>query len=470
MKLLWFLTWREVRTRWRNLLPFVLICTALFFTAVSQSIFQESVSGNNLDYMMSPTYLILLTAFSLICFVAAKTYFSLYSEEHLTETGIKRALGLKRRHIRYARLLLGSYCILFAVILAVPLALLYIYLFTSSYSSGDSMISSFVPLEYHIPVGNILRVLILLTLSLFLGVLMGSVKEKSIVSLLRRGKMPLEAENGNGVLPEEGNLKNYGRLVIRRSLKRCVKYNLITVFLLILPMFYLLGASTFQIDYSTHTYTLYTTYDTEKMKFIEITDEMLSDICGIPGISDAIRRKPDKKGHMDYIEIYTQENFEISRLHQQLLDYAAEHSIKLENSAHIREENNKAVQHYHFFFLTDAAILFAVSCITSFTLLKSRLVIRKRELSLLRAMGARIDTILSAVMSETIADYIAGAIFSVGFGALGFWGVMMDGGGTITILPIIFLCILFVLGSLYVQIHASRRMTRRILAESAERF
>lgn len=469
MKLLWFLTWREIRFRWRNLLPFVLIAAALIFTSVAQITLQESiVSSESFDYMTSPSYMIILSAFALIGFVAARTYFSLYSESLLGETGIKRALGLKRRDIRNARLLLGFLCITAAAIVAVLLALLYMYLFVRSCTSGNMLVSHFTPLVFRIPSTNILRVLLLMILFMMGGVLAGTIKEKNIVSLLRRGKMPLEAENGNGFLPEEGNLRDYGKLVVRRSLKRCAKYNIITAFLLILPMFYILGASTSQTDGSDHSFTLYSTFDMESMTFLEIKDDMIVEINEISGVTDAVKCINDKKGYGNYIQIYTEDALELSRIRQTIIRYAEEHSLKFEDSAVIRTENNLITRHYQFFFLTHSAILFAVACVTAFALLKSRLTMRKRELSLLRAIGARTEDILSAVIPETIADYIAGSIFSVVLGALSFWGVMTDGGGVIMILPIILLCIIFSIGNMFVQVHVSKRMTAQILTETAE--
>lgn len=472
MKLLWFLIWREIRTRWRNLLPFMLISAALLFTASAQVTFQEclDIGDETFDYMTSPTYLILLTAFALIGFVTAKTYFILYSDSKTNETGIKRALGLKRRDIRRARLLLGSLCITVSTIIAVPLALLYIYLFVHSCASGNMILSDYTPLVYRIPYSNILRTLFLLIPSMMCGVLCGTEKEKSIVYLLRRGKIPLEAENGNSSLPEEGNLRDYGRLFVRRSVKRCIRYNMITVFLLILPMFYLLVASAKQVDYSSHSFELYTGVNTEKMIITEISEEMLSAIHEIPGVSEAILEKVTQKKHADYIKISIQNETDYPRLREEISRYASEHFLRFKDVALIRQENNAITRYYQFFFLTHSAILFAVACLTSFALLKSRLSFRKRELLLLRALGARTDAVLKAVIPETAADCVFGSVFSVALGGLGFAGAVMDGGGVVKILPILVLCLLFLAGNVCVQIHASKRITRQILTEPAERL
>lgn len=472
MKLLWFLTSREIRTRWRNLLPFMLITAALLFTASAQVTFQECLDTGDetFDYMSSPTYIILLAAFALIGFVTAQTFLTLYSESQRNETGIKRALGLKRRDIRRARLFLGFLCITVSAVIAVPLALLYIYLFVRSCASGNMILSDYTPLIYQIPYSNLLRTLLLLIPAMMCGILFGTEKEKSIVSLLRRGRIPLEAENGNGFLPEEGDLGDYGRLFVRRSVRRCIRYNMITVFLLILPMFYLLAASARQIDYSSHIFELYTGVNTEKMIITEISEEMLSEIHEIPGVSEAILEKVTRKNHADYIKISIQNETDYPLLREEIIRYASEHFLRFKDVALVRTENNAITRHYHFFFITHSAILFAASCLTSFALLKSRLSFRKRELSLLRALGARTDAVLKAVIPETAADCVFGSVFSVALGGLGFAGAMMDGGGVVEILPILVLCCLFLSGNVCVQIYASKRITRQILTEPAERL
>ena len=472
MKLLWFLTWREVRTHWQNLLPFLLIAAALFFTASAQITLQECVDfgEETFDYMSSPTYMLLLTAFALIGFATAKTFFLLYSESQLNETGIKRALGLKRRDLRSIRLLLGFLCVTVSAVIAVPLALLYMYLFVRSCASGNMLISDFTPLVYRIPYSNLLRTLLLLIPAMMCGVLFGAEKEKSIVSLLQRGKISSEPENGNGSLPDGGNLRNYGRLFVRRSIKRCIRYNLITVFLLILPMFYLLGASTNPLDYSNHSFELHSVFIPETITFSEITETTVSEISEIPGVSEAVIQKSERKGYRDHLLIYAGNEADFPELREQILQYAAEHSLKFEDTVILRAENNAIARHYQFFFITHAVILFAVVFLSSITLLKSRLSARKRELSILRALGARTDTIVNAVIPETTADCISGSVFSVILGGLTFFSAMMDGGGTVEIFSIIFLCCLFLSGNIWVQILASKQITRKILSETTERL
>ena len=59
MKPIWFLAQRELRFRWKQLFPFVLIATALIFTAVSLVTFQESANTeHSIDYIATPTYMI----------------------------------------------------------------------------------------------------------------------------------------------------------------------------------------------------------------------------------------------------------------------------------------------------------------------------------------------------------------------------------------------------------------------------
>ena len=113
MKLILFLTWREIRFRRKQLLPFVLIAMALIFTSVSLITFQESANvGEPINYMTSPTYMILFSAFALIGFSASRSYFSLLGETVLAEMGTLRALGMKRHMVRRFWLLLGGICIM----------------------------------------------------------------------------------------------------------------------------------------------------------------------------------------------------------------------------------------------------------------------------------------------------------------------------------------------------------------------
>ena len=460
MKSIWFLIQREIRLRGKQLFPFVLIEAALIFTAVSLVTFQESANTeNSIDYIATPTYMILLVSFALIGFVASKTFFSLLNERLLSETGILRALGMKRNMIRRFQLLLGGICIGIASLFALPTALAYIYFFVKACASVDMSLTSFVPLVYRIPFGNIVLVMLLLISAMLAGVLAGQVKEKSIAVLTRAAKFPLEAENNSGDLPETGDLTDYGKLYIRRSIKRCFKYNTVIAFLLILPTIFLLGAATFEIDSSTHTYTLWRISD------VAITDEMLEEVEQIPGVLRAEKAVPMKAGFGNEaigIRIYAEEGADAVRLRDAVTEYNKMRNMKMDDTAVKREISNSLNLSYVNLFLTNAVILFAAGCMTSFGLLKARLAVRGRELSLLRALGASDEEIMKAVTPETFADYGAGALLSVIFGVLGFMGIMADGGGNYSIPLIFFLCPLLLAGSIFAQIKASRHMTAKI--------
>lgn len=95
---------------------------------------------------------------------------------------------------------------------------------------------------------------------------------------------------------------------------------------------------------------------------------------------------------------------------------------------------------------------------------------RKRELSLLRAIGAHTEDIKRAVIPETVADYTVGAFVSIMLGALGFVGLMTDGGGVYDVVSIMVICLIFLAGSVFVQVRISGRMTEQVLAESGERL
>lgn len=468
MKSIWFLAQRELRFRWKQLFPFVLIATALIFTAVSLVTFQESANTeNSIDYIATPTYMILLTSFALIGFVASKTFFSLLSERLLSETGVLRALGMRRDTVRKFQLLLGGICIGTASLFALPTALVYIYIFVKACASADMSLTSFVPLVYRVPIGNIVLVMLLLISAMIAGVLAGQAKEKSIAALTRAAKIPLEAENNSGDLPETGDLSNYGRLYIRRSIKRCFKYNTVVAFLLILPTIFLLGAATFEMDSSTHTYTLWRIYD------IAITDEMLGEVGAIPGVLRTEKALPMKAGFGNEaigIRIYAEERADCIRLKELLVDYSEKQNMKLDDTAVKREVSNSLNLSYMNLFLTNAVILLAVGFITSFGLLKARLAVRGRELSLLHALGANNEEIMKVVVPETIADYGAGALLSVVFGVVGFMGIMADGGGNYSIPLIFLLCPMLLAGSIFAQVKASKRMTVQIITETEVRL
>jgi hypothetical protein len=309
--------------------------------------------------------------------------------------------------------------------------------------------------------------MLLLISAMIAGVLAGQAKEKSIAALTRAAKIPLEAENNSGDLPEAGDLSNYGRLYIRRSIKRCFKYNTVVAFLLILPTIFLLGAATFEMDSSTHTYTLWRIYD------IAITDEMLGEVGEIPGVLRTEKALPMKAGFGNEaigIRIYAEERADCIRLKELLVDYSEKQNMKLDDTAVKREVSNSLNLSYMNLFLTNAVILLAVGFITSFGLLKARLAVRGRELSLLHALGANNEEIMKVVVPETIADYGAGALLSVVFGVVGFMGIMADGGGNYSIPLIFLLCPLLLVGSIFAQVKASKRMTVQIITETEVRL
>ena len=468
MKSIWFLAQRELRFRWKQLFPFVLIVAALIFTAVSLVTFQESANTeNSIDYIATPTYMILLASFALIGFTASKTFFALFSERLLPETGVLRALGMKRDMVRRFQLLLGGVCIGTASLIALPSALVYIYFFVKACASMDMSKTSFVPLVYRIPIGNVVLVMLLLLSALFAGIFAGQAKEKSIAALTRTAKIPLEAENNSGDLPETGDLSDYGRLYIRRSIKRCLKYNTVIAFLLILPTIFLLGAATFDVDTSTHTYTLWRIYD------VAITDEVLEEVEQIPGVLRTEKALPMKAGFGNEaigIRIYAEEGADAVQMRESVVAFSELQNMKFDDTAVKREVNNSLNLSYMNLFLTNAVILFAVGCVTAFGLLKARLAVRGSELSLLHALGVSNEEMMKVVIPETVADYAVGAFLSVAFGALGFLGIMADGGGNYSIPLMFLLCPLLLAGSIFAQIKASKYITVQIISGSEIRL
>ncbi len=474
MKLLLYLTWREIRSRPWRLLPFSLIASALIFTSVAQVTFQESANSDSaIEYMMTPTYMILLSAFAIIGFVAAKSFFSIFSDSLMHEYSVLRALGMKKRMIRRMCILLGGLCILTGAVIGVPAAIGFIYVFVSVCTSGDMTVTGYVPLGYSIPAANIGIVLVIMFTSMMLGVCAGFGRDGEIAAMLKRQDSMNEAECGKGVLPEEGDLADYGKLFVRRSLRRCAKYNLITAFMLILPMIYLLGASTFGIDRSTHDFEMSAKYNYSSYRFTEITNEMITEIDSMDGVLNASGNVTLKKGYGEgifNILIYAEDGADTSALRNSLKSYSDSNELEFEDTAVIRAESNKISLLYQWFFITDSVIMFSVACAVSFAMTKSRLTVRRRELMLLRSLGARADDISKAVTPETVADYAFGAFISIAFGALGFCAMMADGESTADILSVIILCCLFLIATIFVQIRASKKMTRDILASSDNRI
>ncbi len=471
MKLLFFLVRREIRFRWRALLPFILIAASLVFAFVSLVTFQESAQTvNPIPYMTSPTYTILFAAFSLIGFTAARTSFVLYSERQLSETGILRGLGMKKRYVRRIRILLGCFCIAAACMFALPLALLFVRAFVGICTSVDMESTTFVPLSYRIPIVNIGIVLSILTASMLTGVLCGFVKEERIISLIRRRDTGTEAETGSGVLPEEGSLLDYGRLYVRRSVKRCIRHNAIVAVLLILPMIFLLGASTFRGDSRDHTFYLRAGYDTETHSFAPITESMLTQLEQMDGITEALGSifSETHRGRFGHtcIYIYTDKDVDTDALREFVQAFADQHSLTFEDSAALRRPQNMVARAYRTFFLTESAALLAAGGITVLSLMKARLYARKRELSVLRALGARMEEIQRAITPETVADFAAGAFLSILLGAIGFSEMMKDGGGSFDIVSLLMPCFICLAAYIAVQIRLSRRMTEKMFADT----
>ena len=471
MKLLLFLTWREIRFRFRLLLPFILITAALVFAFVSLVTFQESAQTvNPVPYMTSPTYTILFAAFALIAFTAARTCFVLYSEQQLRETGTLRALGMKKRYVRRIRLLLGLFCIAAACIPAIPAALLFVRTFVGICTSVDMKSTSFVPLSYRIPIANIGIVLVLLTVSLLAGVLAGYVKEDRIVTLLRRSHTGTEAENGSGNLPNEGTLSDYGKLFVRRSWKRCVRYNAVIAMLLILPMIFVLAASTFGGDHRNHTFYLRAIYDYEAHTYITpITESLMARLEQLDGITDAVGGN-DRASHRDFdytgIYIHTAKDADIDILRPLVREFAEQYSLEFEDSAALRRPQNLVARSYRIFFLTESGVLLGAGLLTAHSLLKARLHARRRELSVLRALGARIEDLKSAVTPETVGDFAAGAFFSILLGAFGFLGMMRDGGGSVDVLSVILLCLVFLGVCIFAEVRQSGRMMEQLFSDT----
>lgn len=470
MKLLLFLTWREIRFRFRHLLPFILITAALVFAFVSLVTFQESAQTvNPVPYMTSPTYAILFAAFALISFTAARTCFVLYSEQQLRETGTLRALGMKKRFVRRIRLLLGLFCIASACIPAIPASLLFVRAFVGVCTTVDMESTNFVPLSYRIPIANIGIVLALLTVALLTGVLAGYVREDRVVTLLRRSNTGIEAENGGGNLPEEGTLSDYGKLFVRRSLKRCVRYNAIIAMLLILPMIFVLGASTFRGDHRTHTFYMRAEYDLEKHAFSPITEEMLTKLERMEGVEEA-RGGRFHETHREFgftcIYLYTNKDADTDVLRPLLRQFAEQYSLSFEDSAALRRPQNLVARSYRIFFLTESAVLLAAGLLTAHSLLKARLHARRRELSVLRALGARMEDLKSAVTPETVADFAAGAFLSILLGAFGFLGMVRDGGGSVDVLSVILLCLVFLAVCIFAEVRQSGQMTEQLFSDT----
>jgi len=458
MNLLLVLLLRELRFRWKQLVPFVIISSALIFTLVNYVTCQECLNAVVAeDYMMTASAMILFSAFTLIAYVSSRTYFYLYSSGSASDTGVLRALGMKNRDIHRIRIFPGCLCILLSLLIAVPAALVYMYIFVSVCAGGDMAATGLVPMAFRIPVLNLTAVLVPLLAALTAGVFTGCPREKSIVSLIRSSAQEPEAENDSGTLPEEGSLSDYGRLYVKRSVNRSIRYNLIVAFLLILPVIFLLGMVSLKSDRSTYTFSL--TADGTIL-----TDTMVSEIDRIPGTAHVkgSGRKSSSAGY-GRILIYAEENADPTALKNRVSHYAQQHSALFADSSSIREEYNRITGCYRSYFLTQAVILFAVGYITAYTMLKARLTARKRELSLLRAIGAGTEDILSAVIPETVADYAFGALLSILLGVFGVFGMMSQDGGSLDLVSVLVLCFLFLAGNVYLQIRSAGRLTARIL-------
>jgi len=144
--------------------------------------------------------------------------------------------------------------------------------------------------------------------------------------------------------------------------------------------------------------------------------------------------------------------------------------VLLTDAKLVRELSNTVAAAYGTFFTMQAVILLASGCVISLGILRSRLETRKRELSVLRALGAKTADIVKAVRPETVADYIGGAAVSILVGVFMAYGMAADGGARLDILSVVILAVVFLCFTVALQLYLSQKFTKKLLSEADNRL
>ncbi len=468
METVLFYAKRELRHRFGQFLPFFLICAALYFAGVSVLILGASLTRGAIDealalfeagvytmehnadalnenFLFEPMYLSISVFLVFLFGISTAVLFSIRNDEDAQELGIHRTVGLRRRDLLRIRQIEALVCYGAGTICGLILGTLTMKIYSVyvlSYYEG----TFFVALKFSFPVSYILFWTLVYTGAVLIGVRIAQFGKTDVNDMIHSGIAVRRAgKELKGFIDGSEELPAYGALYVRRAKRRIVKNNLASALGLILPMFFILGGATLHsniraVDFSLSTVGIHAARDAF------IPDSLVEEVRGLKGVKSAETLGTGEPVQIFDLSVMADGSENRESVKAALERMAEIYRLEFTDLAEAREKENAIGTMYRIFLYLIGGTLFCAALILNFVSLRANLRVRRREIAVLRALGAKREQVHRTLAPETMANFAVGTGLSVMIGVAGFLILTTDAGVQLGALLGVF-CSLLVLGA-----------------------
>ena len=486
MKTIRFYAAKELRNRFAQFLPFLLVCAALSFAGVSVLILGASLTRGALDetlayfeagiydlehhagylnenFLMEPMYLSISVFLVFLFGISSAVLFAIRNEEDAAELGILRTLGLKRRDLWRIRLLEAMFCYGAGTALGLILGTLTMKAY-SVYMLARYEGTFFVALKFSFPLPYVLFWTLVYAAAVLVGVRIAQPRKTDVNDLIHAGiAVRKPGKELKGSIDGSEELPAYGALYVRRARRRIVKNNLAAALGLVLPMFFVLGGATLHATVASTADFLLSTIGIHAARDAFIPQSLVQEVRNLPGVKDL--QTWETGGIVWQIDVFA----EGPELHEEIgraLETIAEtYRLELNDAVEMREKDNAIGSMYRIFLYLIGGMLFCAAVILNFASVRANLRVRRREIAVLRALGAKREQIHRTLAPETLANFAVGSGLSVLIGVGGFLILTTDAGVQLGALLGVFCSLLMLGASSAAQAVFTRRIAEAMMDE-----
>jgi cell division protein FtsX len=477
---------RELRQKFGQFLPILLVCAALSFAGVSILILGASLTRGALDetlayfeagiydlehhadylnenFLMEPMYLSISIFLVFMFFISSAVLFAIRNEEDARELGILRTLGLKRRDLLRLRLLEALFCYGAGTALGLILGTLTMKGY-SVYMLARYEGTFFVALKFSFPLPYVLFWTLVYAGAVLVGVLIAHPIKTDVNDLIHAGIAVRRAgQELKGSIDGTEELPAYGALYVRRARRRIVKNNLAAALGLVLPMFFVLGGATLHATVASTADFSLSTIGIHAARDAFIPQSLVREVRNLPGVKDL---NTYETGSIIWdIEVWAEGPEVHEEIGTALETIAETYRLEFTDVAVQREKDNAIGTMYRIFLYLIGGMLFCAAVILNFASVRANLRVRRREIAVLRALGAKREQIHRTLAPETVANFAVGSGLSVLIGVGGFLILTTDACVQLgALLGVV--CSLLMLGaSSAAQVAFTRRITETMMDE-----
>lgn len=485
MKTAGFYAGRELRRRFPQFLPFLVICAALSFAGVSILILGASLTRGALDetlanfeagiydlkhhadylnenLLMEPMYLSISVALVFLFGISTAVLFAIRNEEDAREFGVLRTVGMKRNDLLRIRQIEAMACYGAGTLAGLILGTLTMKGY-SVYMLARYEGTFFVALKFSFPVPYVLFWTLLYAGAVLVGVRIAHPRKSDVNDMIHSGIAVRRAgQELKGSLDGAEDLPAYGALYVRRAGRRIFKNNLAAAIGLVLPMFFVLGGATLHANNTTTDFIL-TSIDFRAERGAFIPPSLVEEVRNLPGVKDA--RTYETGGIVWQIDVWAEAPDMREEIGVSMEAMAPKYGLVFNDLALQREKENAIGTMYRIFLYLVGGTLFCAAVVLNFVSVRANLRVRRREIAVLRALGAKREQIHRTLAPETLANFAVGSGLSVLIGVGGFLILTTDAGVQLGGLLGV-LCSLLVLGAASaMQVVFTRKIAEEMMDE-----